>query len=82
MTQPWPVTISGNEIFLRPLRFRDRNQWNAVRAENRAWLAPWEATIPTLNAKGDVQDLPSYFGMVRTLNLPSRNKRGGLEHLL
>ena len=75
MTQPWPVVISGNEIFLRPLRFRDRNAWNSARAENRAWLAPWEATIPTLNQEGEIQNLPSYFGMVRTLNSEAREGR-------
>ncbi|MDA2963091.1 MAG: GNAT family protein [Actinomycetota bacterium] len=73
MNQRWPIVISADPIFLRPLRFRDRSQWNAVRAENRAWLAPWEATVPT---KGwDTQQLPSYIEMVRTLNSQARHGR-------
>ena len=75
MNQRWPIVVSGDSIFLRPLRFRDRSQWNAVRAENRAWLAPWEATIPVLNSDGDLQRLPSYFAMVQTLNREARHGR-------
>jgi [ribosomal protein S5]-alanine N-acetyltransferase len=75
MTQRWPVVIPGDEIFLRPLRFRDRGQWNLVREQNRAWLSPWEATIPRLNTDGEFQHLPSYFEMVRTLNSEARAAR-------
>lgn len=75
MNQQWPVTISGEAIFLRPLRFRDRNQWNAVRAQNRTWLAPWEATTPRLDSGSDVQALPSYFEMIRGLNHEARSNR-------
>ena len=35
MKNSWPIEIKGQEISLRPLRFRDRVQWNRVRAENR-----------------------------------------------
>jgi len=75
MNERWPIVISGDSIFLRPLRFRDRSKWNAVRAENRTWLAPWEATIPILNSDGEHQRLPSYFAMVRTLNQEARHGR-------
>ena len=44
--QSWPVVLKSNELTLRPLRFRDRAKWFAVRAENREWLTPWEATLP------------------------------------
>lgn len=73
MKMRWPEVIPGEQIFLRPLRFRDRTRWNNVRAENRAWLAPWEATTPILGS--DVNALPSYFEMVRTLNSEARNQR-------
>jgi len=69
MRMRWPVTLKGEEIYLRPLRFRDRNQWNQVRAENRAWLSPWEATVPPIDSQGA---LPSFFEMVRMLNLEAR----------
>jgi ribosomal-protein-alanine N-acetyltransferase len=44
----WPVTLYGDAIILRPARFRDRTAWNDVRAENKEWLTPWEATLPVL----------------------------------
>lgn len=69
MRNNWPVVLTGEEIYLRPLRFRDRNQWNDVRAQNRAWLSPWEATVPPIDAQSA---LPSYFQMVRTLNAEAR----------
>ncbi len=34
------------DVVLRALRGRDRVQWEALRAANRDWLAPWEATTP------------------------------------
>lgn len=79
MKNRWPVVLAGDGIILRPLRFRDQRQWNTVRAENRLWLAPWEATVPLLSADNQdqigAQDLPSYFEMVRTLNSQARNQR-------
>jgi ribosomal-protein-alanine N-acetyltransferase len=42
----WPITLRGEQIELRAPRFSDRSHWNRVRAENRDWLAPWEATLP------------------------------------
>ena len=70
----WPVVQNGTDIFLRPLRFRDRKRWNQVRARNRDWLTPWEATIPILPGGSllDPMQLPSYFEMVRILNDEAR----------
>ena len=75
MKQPWPVVISGDGIHLRPLRFRDRAKWNQVRADNRDWLAPWEATIPRVNPPDEAHLLPSYFEMVRGHNKDAREGR-------
>ena len=77
MTNPWPATISTPDLKLQPLRFRDRSQWNQVRAENRDWLAPWEATIPSIanEAPYDATQLPSYFEMVRIINSEARQGR-------
>ena len=79
MKNRWPVVLPGEGIYLRPLRIRDQNQWNTVRARNRQWLAPWEATIPlidsTSNDQINAQHLPSYFEMVRNLNSEARNAR-------
>ncbi|CAB4750379.1 unannotated protein [freshwater metagenome] len=60
-TSDWPIKLSAGEIFLRPLRFRDKAAWDSCRAKNREWLAPWEATRPEIDSH---LPLPSFFGMV------------------
>ena len=42
----WPAVLSEGDVVLRPLRRRDARVWLAVRQDNAAWLAPWEATSP------------------------------------
>jgi len=74
MKNSWPISITGHDIALRPLRFRDRAQWNQVRVENRDWLTQWEATIP-LTGDESYKELPSFFEMVRILNHEARNAR-------
>ncbi len=74
MKNSWPIEINGQDIYLRPLRFRDRAQWNRVRAENREWLSPWEATIPP-TSDDSYKELPSFFEMVKILNHEARNGR-------
>lgn len=51
MSGLWPVTVSargpaGRTVLLRPLRRRDRREWEELRTRNAAWLRPWEATAP------------------------------------
>lgn len=70
----WPVVLTSGEITLRPLRIRDRSQWNRVRAFNREWLTPWEATLPQARDGGESQ-IPSFVSMVRTLNREGRAGR-------
>ena len=64
---------------LRPLRLRDRAKWFEVRAENREWLTPWEATLPQVPEHIDGGDLiskrPSFFEMVRIYNRDGRSGR-------
>ena len=74
MNNSWPVVLSDDQIFLRPLRFRDRLLWNRVRAENREWLSPWEATIPAVSEES-YKELPTYFEMVKILNHEARQGR-------
>jgi ribosomal-protein-alanine N-acetyltransferase len=57
--------LLDHEISLRPIRFRDKAQWDAVRSVNRDWLSPWEATRPNIDNNSP---LPSYYGMVMQLN--------------
>ena len=53
------------ELTLKAIRFRDKAQWDSVRAVNRDWLSPWEATRPNIDHNSP---LPSYYGMVMQLN--------------
>jgi len=75
----WPVVLSSDEIILRPARLRDRNKWNNVRAENKEWLTPWEATLPQLPLSSpafeDASFRPSFSHMVRLLNHEARAGR-------
>jgi ribosomal-protein-alanine N-acetyltransferase len=75
----WPVTLHGENIVLRPARFRDRARWDRVRAENREWLSPWEATLPQgpegAPASEFISKRPSFYAMVRALNREARAGR-------
>lgn len=75
----WPVTLHGENIELRPPRMRDRAQWNRVRAENREWLSPWEATLPQgpegAPASEFISRRPSFYSMVRALHREARAGR-------
>jgi len=64
--------LVDGELFLKPIRFRDKSQWDSVRAINRDWLSPWEATRPNIDHKSV---LPSYYGMVLQLNRELRALR-------
>jgi len=53
----WPVTLTARRVgeepvILRPLRGKDRRQWEELRAQNVEWLRPWEATSPEPVASG------------------------------
>ena len=48
----WPVRLEevradGVGIVLRALTRHDRARWLEMREDNRDWLRPWEATVPT-----------------------------------
>ena len=76
MSEYWPITLQRNDVVLRPLRQRDKSRWNSVRAENRQWLSPWEATLPKMiqgSHEGyPAAQLPTFFDMVRGLNREGR----------
>ena len=42
----WPLVLEHGDITLRPMRWSDRKEWQAVRERNREWLGPWESTPP------------------------------------
>lgn len=68
----WPVILHGENIELRAPRFSDRAQWNRVRAENKEWLSPWEASLPQTPVGAPASEFltkrPSFYSMVRALN--------------
>lgn len=64
----WPATVHGSHLILRPMRPRDKAEWNALRTANASWLAPWDATIP------DGSGYPASFAaMVNGQNRAARN---------
>jgi ribosomal-protein-alanine N-acetyltransferase len=75
----WPVELYGDEISLRPARYRDRARWNEVRAENKEWLHPWEATLPVIPESSPAHEYshkrPSFYEMVRGLHREARAGR-------
>ncbi len=75
----WPITLRGEDIVLKSPRFRDRARWDRVRAENREWLAPWEATLPQEPAGSPASEFvskgSSFYAMVRALHREARAGR-------
>ncbi|MCL2541372.1 MAG: GNAT family N-acetyltransferase [Nocardioidaceae bacterium] len=67
----WPNRLTSGSapvVTLRPIRRRDVTAWRAVRVRNRAWLSPWDATVPP---GGDGR--PTTFGsLVRRLKKAAR----------
>jgi len=74
-----PMALVGSDVTLRPIRYRDRSEWNRVRAENREWLTPWEATLPHIPSDSPAYesstDRPSFFQMVTLLRREARTGR-------
>lgn len=64
----WPATVQRGAICLRPLGYRDRHAWQAVRARNMDWLRPWDATMPP----GANDAATTFRGMVRSLRMAAR----------
>lgn len=75
MSEHWPIFLSEGELFLRPLRVRDRSRWLRVRAENKDWLSEWEATLPQVPGESDARKLPSFGEMVRWHGREGRSGR-------
>lgn len=69
-TGSWPVTLESGDLLLRPLRYRDKAEWMALKRRNAEWLQPWEASAPVAGGA-----LPTYREMVSSLN---RQARSGL----
>ena len=67
----WPIELRDTTaaVTLRPLRRSDESAWREVRAFNRDWLRPWDATLPVPG-----QETPRFRSMVRMYD--KQAKRG------
>ncbi|MBD3933319.1 GNAT family N-acetyltransferase [Streptomyces chumphonensis] len=67
MNAVWPVELADGDLALRPIRMRDQRAWREVNQRNRAWLRPWEATVPPAPPGRFPPQRPTYRQMVRHL---------------
>jgi len=67
----WPASLRRGRVGLRPLGRGDARIWREVRARNRAWLAPWEATLPP----GVERAQQSFRAMTREVDRQARAGR-------
>jgi ribosomal-protein-alanine N-acetyltransferase len=66
----WPVVLHSERLVIRSPRFRDKRFWNQVRAENKEWLSPWEATFPIVpqEISHERTRKSSFTRMIRTIH--------------
>ncbi|HEX5332999.1 MAG TPA: GNAT family protein [Cellulomonas sp.] len=69
MAVGWPASLTSGDVRLRPLRRSDQRTWMALRAQNAAWLEPWDATSP-VPVRGP---RPSFGEFVRSLSSQARS---------
>lgn len=70
----WPVTLTEDDVSLRPLRYSDAGAWREVRRRNSEWLRPWEATLPP-EAVSEGDTPPTFTMMVRRMRREAREGR-------
>ena len=64
----WPVWLSAGSVTLRPLTYRDGQDWREARRRNADWLRPWDATVPP----GAEARPTSFWSLVWRLNKLAR----------
>lgn len=69
--RPSEPTLVRDNVKLRLLRPRDETEWLGLRARNRDWLRPWEATAPPGTADAPV----TFRTFVRRENALWRSRR-------
>jgi ribosomal-protein-alanine N-acetyltransferase len=67
----WPARLGEGPVSLRPLRLADAPAWARLRATNRDWLRPWEAT-PAGGRSSPAEDLGSFLAAFRHLRRQAR----------
>ncbi|WP_082104303.1 GNAT family N-acetyltransferase [Demequina soli] len=70
---PRDLVLEAPGVRLRPLHARDESAWLTLRAANREWLKPWEASVPP---EGEAPDM-SFRSFVRL----ERRQRRDLESI-
>lgn len=68
MAIAWPITLCANGVMLRKLKRSDAYDWSEIKARNKAWLSPWEATNPD----GLVQN-PTFKDVLRQSKRSAKN---------
>jgi ribosomal-protein-alanine N-acetyltransferase len=71
----WPASLTDGPVRVRPLRWRDRRSWVAVRRANTDWLGPWEASQPDAPAVVQASG-PAFAAMTRRLLAEARRGDG------
>lgn len=56
---PWPITLTAGGLALRPLRYLDGKEYDALVAENLSWNAIGQGTLPGTNQT--IQNSPMPF---------------------
>lgn len=72
MASGWPITLRHGDLVVRPLTRNDAHTWASLRAENVAWLGPWEASVPP----GAAGAPPSFASLIGRLRRSARAGRG------
>lgn len=62
----WPHVLtlprpSGGHLVMRALRQRDRTEWEALRADNAAWISPWESESPAAGRRMGFRRLVRHY---------------------
>lgn len=68
------VELSDGVVRLRQLRYSDVDAWDRLRASNREWLGPWEASSPEVSGQA-----PTFRQYVRR---QKRAARAGTDYSL
>lgn len=71
LVKPSDPALERDGIRLRLLRARDNDEWLTLRARNRDWLRPWEATIPPGTAEPSI----SFRSFIRRESASFRSRR-------
>ncbi len=73
-----PPVLTCGPVVVRGLRASDERAWMELRSRNRAWLRPWEATIPGVRAT-PTMSFPAFVRLDRRMWRRKRAFSMGIE---